>query len=123
MLRAGSVLRVLVVLGFWVWPSLVGAHSVPERFVPQPDAMLSTAPAEVRILFGGEIERAFSTIEVTDSAGHRVDKGNVRVDEKNRQLLRVSLGPLLPGVYRVLWRILAVDGHRNEGTYVFTVKP
>src|SRR5262245_44760689 len=80
-------------------------------------------PPEVRILFGGEIERAFSTIEVTDSAGHRVDKGNARVDEKNRQLLRVGLGPLSPGVYRVLWRILAVDGHRNEGTYVFTVKP
>jgi methionine-rich copper-binding protein CopC len=123
MLRAGSVLRVLVVLGFWAWPSLVGAHSLPERFVPQRDAMLSTAPAEVRILFGGEIERAFSTIEVTDSGGHRVDKGNASVDEKNRQLLRVSLGPLSPGVYRVLWRILAVDGHRNEGTYVFTVKP
>jgi len=123
MLRAGSVLRVLVVLVFWAWPSLVGGHSLPERFVPQRDAMLSTAPAEVRILFGGEIERAFSTIEVTDSGGHRVDKGNARVDEKNRQLLRVSLGPLSPGVYRVLWRILAVDGHRNEGTYVFTVKP
>src|SRR5262245_38236778 len=120
---ARSARRVLLVLGFWAWPSLVDAHALPERFVPQRDAMLSAAPAEVRILFGGEIERAFSTIEVTDSAGHRVDKGNARVDEKNRQLLRVSLGPLSAGVYRVLWRILAVDGHRNEGTYVFTVKP
>jgi methionine-rich copper-binding protein CopC len=81
MLRAESVLRVLVVLGFWAWPSLVGAHSLPERFVPQRDATLSTAPAEVRILFGGEVERAFSTIEVTDSAGGRVDKGNARVEE------------------------------------------
>ena len=123
MLRAGSVLRVLFVLGFWAWASLVNAHSLPERFVPQRDGTLSTAPAEVRIVFGGEIERAFSTIEVTDSAGRRVDNGNARVDEKNRQLLRVGLGPLSPGVYRVLWRILAVDGHRNEGTYVFTVKP
>src|SRR5262245_36577156 len=123
MRRVGSILRILAVLGLWAWPSLAGAHSLPERFVPQRDATLSTAPTEVRILFGGEIERAFSTIEVTDSAGHRVDKGNARVDDKNRQLLRVGLALLSPGVYRVLWRILAVDGHRNEGTYVFTVKP
>jgi len=57
----------------------------------------------VRILFDGDLEPAFSTIQVTDSGGRRVDKGGTRVDERNRRLLRVSLGALGPGVYRVTW--------------------
>jgi methionine-rich copper-binding protein CopC len=111
----------LVVLG--AQSSLAPAHSLPERFVPPQNATLRSALAEVRILFGGDLEPAFSTIQVTDSAGRRVDKGAARVDERNRRLLRVGLRALGPGVYRVFWQILAVDGHRNEGTYVFTVKP
>jgi methionine-rich copper-binding protein CopC len=99
------------------------AHSSPERFVPSRDATLRSAPAQVRILFDGDLEPAFSTIRVTDAGGRRVDKGDARVDARNRRLLRVSLGALGPGVYRVTWQILAIDGHRNEGIYVFTVKP
>jgi methionine-rich copper-binding protein CopC len=76
----------------------------------------------VRIFFGGDIEPAFSSIQVTDAAGRRVDTGVTRVDDRNRRLLRVGLQALGPGVYRVTWRVLAIDGHRNDGTYVFTVR-
>lgn len=82
---------------------------------------MRSAPREVRILFAGDIEPAFSTIEVNDAAGRRVDKGDARPDERSRRLLRVGLRALGPGVYRVNWHILAIDGHRNEGTYEFTV--
>lgn len=99
------------------------AHSFPDRFVPARNATVRAAPAEVRILFDGDLEPAFSTIQVTDATGRRVDRGAARVDERNRRLLRLGLNPLGPGVYHVVWRILAIDGHRNEGTYVFTVKP
>ena len=61
-------------------------------------------------------------IQVSDAAGRRVDKGDGRVDERNRRLLRVSLGRLDAGVYRVAWQIMAIDGHRGEGSYTFTVK-
>ena len=83
---------------------------------------MRSAPAEVRILFDGDVEPAFSTIQVTDAAGRRVDKGMARVNSQNRRLLRVSLGRLGPGIYRVTWRILAIDGHWNEGTYL-TIEP
>jgi copper resistance protein C len=118
-MRCGARLLALVLAA---WSSTASAHSLPERFEPGRDAALRTAPTEARVLFGGDIEPAFSTIEVTDAAGHRVDKGDARVDERNRRLLRVSLTELGPGVYRVTWRILAIDGHRNDGAYVFTVK-
>lgn len=118
-MRCGTRLLALVLVA---WSSSAFAHSVPERFEPGREASLGAAPVEARVFFGGDIEPAFSTIEVTDAAGQRVDKGDARVDERNRRLLRVSLPGLRPGVYRVIWRILAIDGHRNDGAYVFTVK-
>ena len=99
------------------------AHSLPERFDPRPGAMLPSAPAEVRIVFDGDIEPAFSSIAVTDVAGQRVDKGDTRVDRRNPRLLRVGLGALPPGPYRITWQVLAIDGHRKEGTYTFTIRP
>ena len=64
----------------------------------------------------------FSSIEVTDAGGQRVDKADDGVNGRNPCLLRVSLGALIPGVYRVTWQILAIDGHRNQGSYTFTFK-
>jgi copper resistance protein C len=112
---------VLALLVMTVLPSPARAHSVPQRFAPAPEAVLRSAPTEVRILFDGDLEPAFSAIQVTDAGGRRVDQGGTRLDPRNRRLLRVRLGTLTPGVYRVTWHILAIDGHRNEGTYVFTL--
>jgi methionine-rich copper-binding protein CopC len=111
----------LALLEVAAW-SNAAAHALPERFEPRQDAPLRSAPPEVRIFFGGDIEPAFSSIQVTDAAGRRVDTGVTRVDDRNRRLLRVGLQALGPGVYRVTWRVLAIDGHRNDGTYVFTVR-
>jgi copper resistance protein C len=98
------------------------AHAIPIRFDPRRDAILLAAPTEVRIAFDGDIEPAFSTIQVTDSTGRRVDRGDARVDARNPRVLRVGLGALRSGVYGVRWQIWAIDGHRSEGTYVFTLK-
>lgn len=84
--------------------------------------MLPAGPVEVRIHFDGDLEPAFSAIQVTDGVGRRVDRRDARVDAKNRRLLRVALETTGPGVYRVDWKVLAIDGHRAEGTYVFTVE-
>ena len=122
--RARRIASILALALFDVaaWSALAAAHSVPLRFEPRRDAVLRSAPAEVRIVFDGDIEPAFSTIQVTDSAGRRVDKGGARVDVRNPRLLRVGLGAMQPGVYRVTWQILAIDGHRSEGTYLFTLR-
>jgi methionine-rich copper-binding protein CopC len=34
----------------------------------------------------------------------------------------VSLPPLPPATYRVIWSVVARDGHRTEGDYAFTIK-
>jgi methionine-rich copper-binding protein CopC len=35
----------------------------------------------------------------------------------------VSVPPLVPGHYRVVWRVLSVDTHVSEGDFAFDVAP
>lgn len=105
-----------------LWPTPGATHAAPARFEPRPGAILRAAPSEVRVWFDGDLEPAFSTLRVTDAASLRVDRGDARVDAGNRRLLRVGLPALPPGTYRVAWRVLAVDGHRTQGDYRFTIK-
>ena len=99
------------------------AHAFPERSEPRVGSTVRTAPPRVRIWFDGELEPAFSTVTVSDATGERVDRGDGAVEPTNRRLLQVSLPTLAPGTYRVRWRVLAVDGHRTEGDFTFTLKP
>ena len=78
--------------------------------------------AKVRIWFDGDIEPAFSMIMVHAMNGMMVDKGDGHVDPKDSTLLEVSLPPLPPGMYLVMWNVVARDGHRTMGQYTFTVK-
>lgn len=113
---------ILLALAGAPWAGRAWAHAFPERFEPRVGAVVRTAPAQVRIWFDGELEPAFSSITVTDAGGTRVDRANAAVDRESRRLIQVSLLPLAPGVYKVKWSVLAVDGHRTEGDYTFTLK-
>jgi copper resistance protein C len=99
------------------------AHAFLDHAQPRVGASMRDAPFDVKLWFTQELEPAFSTIKVTDFAGHRVDKGDGRVDPADRQLLRVSLEDIGPGDYRVSWRIVSTDTHVTEGDYAFHVGP
>jgi copper resistance protein C len=75
-----------------------------------------------RIWFDGEIEPVFSTIRVEDGNGRRVDGGDARVNPKDNTLLEVSLPTLPSGRYKVVWSVVARDGHRTEGSFPFQIK-
>jgi methionine-rich copper-binding protein CopC len=51
-----------------------------------------------------------------------VAQGKASVDPANARHLSVMLQPLAPGVYTVSWVAIAVDSHRTQGHYQFTVK-
>jgi methionine-rich copper-binding protein CopC len=94
----------------------------------------------VRVWFEQGIEPAFSSVRVLDTGGNQVDhkdiaaevvdKSGKPIDAKSAKAqtgdpraLRVSLPTLAPGRYRVLWRVLAKDGHVTEGEFAFRVAP
>ena len=99
------------------------AHAFPDRAAPAVGSTVRTAPAAVSIWFTQELEPAFSTIKVLDARGNVVVSSTKAVDDSDRTLLRVSLPPLAPGTYRVVWRVLSVDSHVTEGDFTFSVAP
>ena len=83
---------------------------------------MSVAPSRIRIWFDGALEPVFSRMHVQDANGRRVDTGDGHVDSADATLLEVDLTPLSPGRYRVIWSVVARDGHRTEGDFMFTIQ-
>jgi len=96
-------------------------HAFLERAEPRVGSTVKAAPSQVRVWFTEALEPAFSTLEVVNQAGDRVDRGPARVDAASRALLQVPLKPLGPGTYRVKWRVLSVDTHVTEGDFTFRI--
>ena len=99
------------------------AHTFLDHAEPRVGAVLHAAPAQVELWFTQEIEPAFSSVKVLDAAGSRVDKADAQVDPAHRVLLRVSLKPLAPGDYKVVWRAVSTDAHVTGGDFAFHVRP
>jgi len=99
------------------------AHAFLDRAIPAVGSKVHGQPAEVTLRFSQPLEPAFSTVTVLDAAGKQVDRMDKRLDRNNASVLRVSLPPLAPGIYRVRWRVLSADTHVSEGDFTFEVAP
>lgn len=97
------------------------AHAFLDHAKPSVGSVLERAPTAISLWFTQELEPAFSTAEVVDPSGNRVDSGNAQVDRKDPTLLRVPLKPLSAGRYKVNWRVVSVDSHTTEGSFTFRV--
>ena len=103
-------------------PMAAWSHAFPQRAEPRVGATLAVTPTRVRIWFDGALEPAFSTIRVQTASGQPIDQGDGRVDPVDATLLEVNFPPLAAGTYRVIWSVVARDGHRTEGDYTFSVQ-
>jgi len=115
----GAVLT--LVLSATVFQTPAQAHAFPLRSDPRVGWTVATPPPKVTIWFDGELEPAFSTITVYNSAKQQVDKGNSRVNGPDASVLEVDLTPLAPGTYHVYWKALAKDTHVTQGDFTFAV--
>jgi copper resistance protein C len=114
-----ALLAVLLLAAARVTPAL--AHAFPDHSVPTVGGTITQSPTEIRIWFTQKLEPAFSAIEVTDASGSRVDRNDAQVDAQDPSLLRVSVKPLAPGTYKVVWHVVSVDTHPTQGSFSFTV--
>lgn len=99
------------------------AHALLQSASPGVGGTVRTAPSQVEIRFSEGLEPRFSSIEVQDSSGKRVDKGDVHAAPGDDTRLAVSLNPVAPGTYKVTWHATSVDTHKTEGSFAFTVAP
>lgn len=116
----GAALALAVLL---VGTAQAGAHAFLDRADPRVGSTVRNPPSQVRLWFTESLEPAFSTVQVVNEAGQRMDKGDSQVDSSNLTLLRISLPSLPPGTYKVIWRVLSVDSHVTEGDFTFRIAP
>jgi len=107
----------------WAFAVTAAAHAFLERAVPAVGSVVHASPARIELRFTQRIEPAFSSVQVFDTAGKRIDRDDGAVDAADATLLRVSLPPLAPGTYRVKWRVLSIDSHVTDGDFSFDVAP
>ena len=111
-------LPVLLALSIAAAATGAQAHAFLDHASPLVGSTVPSAPHEVVLSFTQSIEPAFSTVEVTDANGARVDQGKAAVSGST---MRIGVKALGPGSYKVHWRALSVDTHTTQGTFTFHV--
>jgi copper resistance protein C len=96
------------------------AHAYLDHAEPRVGSTVSSAPRTLSLWFTQNIEPTFSSIEVRNAAGVRVDQGRAHLGS-DRTLLQTGLKPLSAGSYQVHWRVLSADTHVTEGNFSFRV--
>jgi hypothetical protein len=94
------------------------AHAFLDHAEPRVGSTVPTAPRELVLSYTQNLEPAFSSVEVSDGNGARVDLGNPKF---SAGVMRVGLKQLPPGTYKVRWQVLSVDTHTTEGSFTFHV--
>jgi methionine-rich copper-binding protein CopC len=101
-------------------PPCVHAHALLDHAVPAVGATVAISPASIEIAFSEDVEPAFSSIEVTDSAGTKVESAG-KLEHPKEAVLALPLPSLPPGEYVVHWKVVSVDTHTTEGTFRFRI--
>jgi copper resistance protein C len=97
------------------------AHAHPKEMKPAPDST-GPAPSSISITFSEAVEPKFSFIQLTDEQGKSADSEVSKPAPQDPTTLILSVPKLTTGIYVVHWANVAVDGHRLEGSYKFTVQ-
>jgi methionine-rich copper-binding protein CopC len=96
------------------------AHAFLKTAEPAVGSTVQQPPGQVAIVFTEAVEPKFSTIAVQDSAGASVTTGEIHLAGDDTHLA-IGLKPLPAGSYKVTWHATAVDTHKTEGSFTFTV--
>lgn len=102
--------------------AVVAGHAMLERSEPRAGSKVKGSPGQVKLYFIERLERAYSLVRVVNERGQQVDRGDSGVDPSNPALLRVTLPPLPPGTYRVIWRALSIDTDITQGEFTFRIE-
>lgn len=114
---AGLVAGALLLLA----PAIADAHAALVKAAPAARAVVDTPP-RVDLWFNERLEAAYSRVSVWDAGGTQVDRKDVRVAADDPKRLSVGVAALRPGSYTVRYRVLSVDGHVIESSFIFTVR-
>jgi len=88
--------------------------------MPTQGARLLTPPSTAELRFNSRIEPGLTRVSLVE--GRRRTALKVSKESVIDRII-VPLPPLSPGVYSIVYKVLAVDGHVTKGSVQFTVLP
>ena len=92
------------------------------RAIPSPDSTVA-APEKIRLWFTEEPQEGATSIRLVDAAGDLVETEDAEADADDATIFHTVLtSPPAPGVYQVVWRTMAADGHVVSGDYHFSIR-
>ena len=114
-----ALLVAVVALATAAAPALAHVHVV--KTSPKAGSSVKRSRASASVTFSGPILRG--TLIVTGPAGKRASVDSGARDPRNidRVLVELKHG-LKPGAYKGTWKIVAADGHRQQGSFTFRLK-
>jgi copper transport protein len=114
-----------IILTFFIMllfiPAIAFSHVGVVESSPPVDGVITTSPEKITVNFGGSIEPAFSKIEVFDPNGDKVST-KCRFLEEDSVIESDLQENLAPGVYKVKWKVMSLDGHTLKGEFNFTIE-
>jgi methionine-rich copper-binding protein CopC len=105
------------------WPAAAGAHAFLDHAEPGVGATVAAAPAKIVLHFDSELELAFSGFRVEDESGKQVCASEPAERNPDSTLLFTASRLPGPGTYKIVYSVLARDGHRTEGDFELTIEP
>jgi methionine-rich copper-binding protein CopC len=111
--------KALLAGGLSVLAAVAGAHAHLEKAQPAADSK-SPDVQEIRLAFSEAVEPKLSSIRLETGEERTVTEPGAQVDGADPKVLVVHLYEKLPpGQYKVLWSVVAADGHKMSGSYSF----
>jgi copper resistance protein C len=87
------------------------------------DKSIVAAPTELDLEFSEGLNEAFSGAKLIGPDKQEITLTESMLMNAGKVWMATVPVKLAPGVYTVEWHALAVDGHKTNGSYSFTVKP
>jgi copper transport protein len=113
-----------VLAGVWLVAAggPAGAHALLRESDPAAGSSLEKAPDRVVLTFTERPEEGLSGIQVLDTGGKPVQRGESAPVSGAPLQLAVGLGDLADGTYTVSWRVVSKDdGHVTAGSFAFGI--
>jgi copper resistance protein C len=94
------------------------AHAFLTTASPAVGSTTSGSPSQIQLNFTEGLEPAFSSVAITGPGGAR-SFGRPHIS--GATMVIPVRGSLAPGQYHVVWHATAVDTHKTQGSFNFTI--
>jgi methionine-rich copper-binding protein CopC len=104
-----------------ILPFTALAHAILVDSTPREDAVIFDRNIAVELAFNSRVDQSRSTLTL-EGPDHDSTPVVVAKDSAQPPKLSARVSDLKPGLYKLHWQVLAIDGHITRGMISFSVR-